>query len=106
MAELVKLIDDKKIRANKAKEVLAEMLESGKDVSEYIKADDLKGMSDDDLKVLCQGAIDANPKDVEDIKNGKDKAINVMFGYVMKNSKGKADVGKASQIIKEIIANM
>ncbi len=41
MAELVKLIDDKKIRANKAKEVLAEMLESGKDVSEYIKADDL-----------------------------------------------------------------
>jgi Asp-tRNA(Asn)/Glu-tRNA(Gln) amidotransferase B subunit len=29
-----------------------------------------------------------------------------MFGYVMKNSKGKADVGKASQIIKEIIANM
>ena len=106
MAELVKLIDDKKIRANKAKEVLAEMLESGKDVSEYIKADDLKGMSDDDLKVLCQGAIDANPKAVEDIKNGKDKAINVMFGYVMKNSKGKADVGKASQIIKEIIANM
>mgnify|MGYP005609180377 CR=1 FL=1 len=94
------------IRANKAKEVLAEMLESGKDVSEYIKADDLKGMSDDDLKVLCQGAIDANPKAVEDIKNGKDKAINVMFGYVMKNSKGKADVGKASQIIKEIIANM
>ena len=40
------------------------------------------------------------------VKNGKDKAINVMFGYVMKNSKGKADVGKASQIIKEIIANM
>lgn len=106
LADLVKLIDEKKIRANKAKEVLAQMLESGKDVSEYINADDLKGMSDDDLKALCHGAVEANPKAVEDIKNGKDKAINVMFGYVMKNSKGKADVGKAAQIIKEIISQL
>lgn len=106
LADLVKLIDEKKIRANKAKEVLAQMLESGKDVGEYINADDLKGMSDDDLKALCQGAVEANPKAVEDIKNGKDKAINVMFGYVMKNSKGKADVGKAAQIIKEIISQL
>ena len=103
LAELVKLIDSKKIRANKAKDVLAQMLESGKDVTEYIKADDLAGLSDEDLKALCQGAIDANPKAVEDIKNGKDKAINVMFGYVMKNSRGKADVKKAEKIIRELI---
>lgn len=103
LAELVKLIDSKKIRANKAKEVLSQMLESGKDVTEYIKAEDLAGLSDEDLKVICQGAIDANPKAVEDIKNGKDKAINVMFGYVMKNSRGKADVKKAEEIIRELI---
>ncbi len=103
LAELVKLIDDKKIRANKAKEVLSKMLESGSDVSEYIKADDLAGISYDDLKALCQAAIDANPKAVEDIKSGKDKAINVMFGYVMKSSRGKADVKTAEQIIRELI---
>lgn len=106
LAELVKLIDEKKIRANKAKDVLSQMLESGNDVSEYIKAEDLQGLSDDDLRALCQGAVDANPKAVEDIKNGKDKAINVMFGFVMKNSRGKADVKKAEEIIREIIANM
>lgn len=103
LADLVKLIDEKKIRANKAKDVLSQMLESGADVTEYIKAEDLAGLSDDDLRVLCQGAIDANPKAVEDIKNGKDKAINVMFGYVMKNSRGKADVTKAEIIIRELI---
>lgn len=103
LAALIKLIDDSKIRANKAKEVLSQMLESGKDVTEYIKAEDLAGLSDDDLKALCQGAIDANPKAVEDIKNGKDKAINVMFGYIMKNSRGKADVKKAEAIIRELI---
>ncbi|MGN1124137.1 MAG: Asp-tRNA(Asn)/Glu-tRNA(Gln) amidotransferase subunit GatB [Eubacterium sp.] len=103
LAALVKLIDEKKIRANKAKDVLSQMLESGKDVTEYVKAEDLAGLSDEDLRVLCQGAIDANPKAVEDIKNGKDKAINVMFGYVMKNSRGKADVTKAEAIIRELI---
>ena len=103
LADLVKLVDEKKIRANKAKEVLSQMLESGKDVNEYVKAEDLAGLSDDDLKALCQGAIDANPKAVEDIKNGKDKAINVMFGYVMKNSRGKADVKKAEEIIRQLI---
>lgn len=103
LADLVKLIDEKKIRANKAKDVLSKMLESGADVTEYIKEEDLAGLSDDDLKALCQGAIDANPKAVEDIRNGKDKAINVMFGYVMKNSRGKADVTKAEKIIRELI---
>ena len=103
LAELVKLIDDKKIRANKAKDVLSKMLENGDDVKTFIKEEDLAGLSDDDLRTLCQGAIDANPKAVEDIKNGQDKAINVMFGYVMKNSRGKADVKKAEAMIREMI---
>lgn len=103
LADLVKLVDEKKIRANRAKEVLSKMLENGADVTEFIKEEDLAGLSDDDLRTLCQGAIDANPKAVEDIRNGKDKAINVMFGYVMKNSRGKADVKKAEAIIREII---
>lgn len=103
LAELVKLIDDKKIRANKAKDVLSKMLENGEDVKTFIKEEDLAGLSDDDLRTLCQEAIDANPKAVEDIKNGKDKAINVMFGYVMKNSRGKADVKKAEAMIREMI---
>lgn len=103
LAELVKLIDDKKIRANKAKDVLSKMLEDGDDVKAFIKEEDLAGLSDDDLRTLCQGAIDANPKAVKDIKNGKDKAINVMFGYVMKNSRGKADVKKAEAMIREMI---
>lgn len=104
LAELVKLIDSGKIRANKGKEVLVRMLESGNDVTDYIKAEDLAGLSDDDLKELCRAAVEANPKAVEDIKAGKDKAINVMFGYVMKNSRGKADVKKAEAIIREIIS--
>lgn len=103
LAELVKLIDAKKIRANKAKTVLAQMLENGESVKAFISQEDLAGLSDEDLEKLCRQAVEANPKAVEDIKNGKDKAINVMFGYVMKNSRGKADVKKAESIIRKII---
>ncbi len=103
LAELVKLLDEGKIKANLAHNTLQKMLETGNSVGEYIKPEDTVGLSDDQLRTLCQEAIDANPKAVDDIKNGKDKAINVMFGYIMKASRGKADVKQAEQIIREII---
>ena len=32
-------------------------------------------MSDDDLKALCQGAVEANPKAVEDIKTARTRQL-------------------------------
>lgn len=102
-AALVKLLDAKKINAKMAQNTLQQMLGTGKAADEYIKAEDMAGVSDDDLKKICKEAIDANPKAVDDIKGGKDKAINVMFGYIMKKTRGKADVKKAEAIIHELI---
>ncbi len=102
-ALLVKMLDDKKINFKQAQSTLQQMLETGKSAKEFIKAEDLEDISDDDLTKWCQEAVDANPKAVEDIKAGKDKAINVMFGHIMKQSKGKADTKKAEAIIRELI---
>ncbi len=101
---LVKMLDEKKINFKMAQSTLQQMLESGKSADEFIKAEDLAGISDDDLTKWCQEAIEANPKAVADIQAGKDKAINVMFGHIMKQSKGKADVKKAEAMIREIIS--
>ena len=103
MAELVQYVDEKKVNFNASQDVLVKMLESGKNASEYIKAEDIAGVSEDDLQKWCEEAVAANPKAVEDIKNGKDKAINVMYGYIMKQSRGKADVKKADAIIRALI---
>lgn len=105
-AELVKMLDERKINFKMAQNTLQEMLKSGKSAGEYIKAKDLAGVSDSDLLKLCKEAIDVNPKAVEDIKSGKDKAINVMFGYIMKKTRGKADVKKAEDIIRELVGKM
>lgn len=103
-AALVKMLDVKKINFKQAQGTLQQMLESGKDADEFIKAEDLEGISDEELEKWCQEAIDANPKAVADIRAGKDKAINVMYGHIMRQSKGKADTKKAEAIIRELIS--
>ena len=39
------------------------------------------------------------------IRLGKEKALNVMVGYMMKKTQGKANAQKAAELIKKLIAN-
>ena len=103
LSELIKLLDSKKIRMNLAKSTLDKMLETGKKASELISEKDMGGLDEEATKKLCQEAVDANPNAVADYKNGKEKAVKAIVGYVMKNSRGKADAMKAEEIIKQII---
>lgn len=101
--ELVKLIDSGKIRNNLAKSTLEKMLDSGKGALEFISESDMGGLDDNKLNELCAQAVESNPKAVDDYKGGKEKAIKSLVGFVMKNSRGKADAAAAEAKIKEII---
>ena len=103
LSALVAYVDGGKLNASKANNVLLKMLESGEPVSAYVKAEDLAGLSDEELLSLCKGAIAANPKAAEDFKGGKEKAINSLYGFVMKGSRGKADVAKADAILRDLL---
>ncbi|HOQ75938.1 MAG TPA: Asp-tRNA(Asn)/Glu-tRNA(Gln) amidotransferase subunit GatB [Thermoclostridium sp.] len=104
-AALVKLADEKKINIGVAQGTLQKMLESGKPAEEFIKPEDLAGISDETLERLCREAIDANPRAADDVRSGKDKAINVMFGYIMKKTGGKADIRKAEALLRKLIGS-
>lgn len=101
--ELVKLIDDGKIRNNLAKSTLEKMLDSGKGALDFISESDMGGLDENALNDLCKQAVESNPKAAEDYRNGKEKAIKALVGNVMKNSRGKADATAAEAKIKEII---
>ena len=101
--ELIKLLDSGKIRMNMAKSTLDKMLETGKKPSELISDSDMAGLSDDIVNDLCRQAIEANPNAVNDYKNGKEKAIKALVGFVMKNSRGKADAVAAEEKIRAMI---
>ncbi len=101
--ELVRMLESKKIKMNLAKSTLDKMLETGKKASELISESDMGGLDEETTKRLCAEAVEKNPKAVADYKNGKEKAIKSMVGYVMKNSRGKADAMQAENIIKSLI---
>jgi len=101
--ELVKMLESKKIKMNLAKSTLDKMLETGKRANELISEKDMGGLDEETTRKLCIEAVEKNPKAVADYKNGKEKAIKSMVGYVMKNSRGKADAMQAENIIKSLI---
>ncbi len=100
---LIKLIDDGKIKMNLAKKTLAKMLETGKAPSELIDESDMGGLDEGALDELCRQAVSSNPNAVADYKSGKTKAIKALVGFVMKNSRGKADASAAEQRLIDII---
>jgi aspartyl-tRNA(Asn)/glutamyl-tRNA(Gln) amidotransferase subunit B len=48
-----------------------------------------------------QAAHDANPDVAEKLKGGNMKPIGVIVGFVMKETKGRADGGEVTRIVRE-----
>lgn len=103
MNKLLLLLEDGKIKNNVAKRTLDEMLDTGKRVDEILSEDDLKGVSEEELLKICGEAVSKNEKAVNDYLNGKTKAAKSIVGYVMKQTKGKADAQIAEKLIVDLI---
>ena len=106
LKELVLLNESGKLNNSKTKATLEQMLLSGKRADELLSDDDLKGFDDNMLLSLCHKAVDANPKTVDDYKGGKDKAVMALVGFVMRESKGRADAEKAKEKLIEILKSI
>ena len=102
-AELVKYVDERKLNINRGAEILGKMMANGEGVSSYIIIGETEGVSEEDLEALAKEAIEANQKACEDIRKGKKQAINVLFGYIMKKTRGKADTKLAEEIINKLL---
>ncbi len=62
-------------------------------------------MSDEGaLREVIDGILDANPKQVEQYKGGKESLVGFFVGQVMKAMQGKADPGAAKALIVELLA--
>lgn len=103
LQELIKLVESGKVNMNLAKKTFSKMLESGKDVTAFVSEDDMKDISDSEIETLCQEAISKNEAAAKDYLSGKEKALKVMLGYVMKATKGKGDALKIEKKLIEII---
>ncbi len=98
--ELVNLIDSGKISGTQAREVFAEMFETGKTAAAIVKEKGIEQLSDvSAIEALCDEVIAVNPKPVADFKAGNIASLNFLKGQAMKLSKGKAN----PQLVGEIL---
>jgi len=105
LAGLVKLVENGIISSSLAKEVFVEMFRSGEAPEAVVERKGLRQSTDtEELERWCAEAMAANPKSVADFKAGRENAINAMKGFVMKQSKGKANPRLVDEILRRKLA--
>ena len=102
VAELIKLMQDGTISGKIAKQVIPEMVETGKAPKVIVEEKGLVQVSDEGaIESVVDEVLAANPQSVADYKGGKGKAIGFLVGQVMKATKGKANPGIVNKILKQ-----
>jgi aspartyl-tRNA(Asn)/glutamyl-tRNA(Gln) amidotransferase subunit B len=105
LAALIGMIDASEISGKMAKEVFADMFESGKEPHEIV-AD--KGLSQITDSTLLERIIDevmlANEKSVSDYRAGKQQAFGFLIGQVMAKTKGQASPSLVNEILRKKLA--
>ena len=102
--EILIYVAEDKISALAAKDVLAEMFQTGDDPSDIIERLGLWQLSDtNDLEDIASHIIAENPKAVEDYKKGKDASLQFLVGQVMKESRGKANPKIVRGIMEKLL---
>jgi aspartyl-tRNA(Asn)/glutamyl-tRNA(Gln) amidotransferase subunit B len=97
-------MDEGKISIKIAKEIFPEVFETGKMPSQIVEEKGLIQINDEKLiEELVKKAMEQNPKAVQDYKSGKKKAAGFFVGYVMRETKGKANPELTNRIIQKLL---
>ena len=106
LAGLLEALEKGRVSNLVAKDVLTQMLDSGKSADEIIEEKGLAQISDSsELSSAADKVIAENAKSVNDYKAGKANALMFLVGQVMKLTKGKANPKVAQEILKEKLSN-
>jgi aspartyl-tRNA(Asn)/glutamyl-tRNA(Gln) amidotransferase subunit B len=103
LARLVAMVEGKEVTAGAAKQVLAHLVAEGGDPAAIIEAEGLAAMGGDDgeLSEIVARAIEADADAADKVRGGNAKAIGALVGAVMRQTKGRADGGEVTRLIRE-----
>ncbi|MEM8916168.1 MAG: Asp-tRNA(Asn)/Glu-tRNA(Gln) amidotransferase subunit GatB [Pseudomonadota bacterium] len=102
---LVDLISDNTISGRIAKDVFADMLETGNAPADIVEKKGLKQVTDEGAIGTTIDEVLAEQSDkVAEFLSGKDKLFGFFVGQVMKKSQGKANPAKVNEILKAKLA--
>ncbi|MSO89927.1 MAG: Asp-tRNA(Asn)/Glu-tRNA(Gln) amidotransferase subunit GatB [Rhodospirillaceae bacterium] len=99
---LLDLIADDTVSGRTAKDVFAEMFETGKDAAAIVEAKGLRQVTDSGaIEAAVDRVIAEQPEKVAEFRAGKDKLFGYFVGQVMKATGGKANPGTLNELLKK-----
>jgi aspartyl-tRNA(Asn)/glutamyl-tRNA(Gln) amidotransferase subunit B len=102
LATLVGMVIGRQVTQNAAKQVLDQLVAEGGDPAAIVADRGLGAIAGGDtLEPIVQAALDANPDVAEKLRTGNMKPIGVIVGFVMKETKGRADGGEVTRIVRQ-----
>ncbi len=100
LAAIMQMVDSGKINRGSGKKVLIAVIEQDVDPKAYCDENGFTVQNDEGLIAeVIDRAIAANPSAVADYKNGKEKALQAIFGACMKELRGNGN----PQVIKSLL---
>ena len=102
LARLLVMTEEGTISGKIAKTVFGEMLASGGDPEQIVKAKGLVQMSDEGaLVALVREILTANPEQVQQFREGKTKVMGFFVGQLMQKTKGQANPQMANKLFQQ-----
>ncbi len=86
LGDLLKRVQAGELNTSRAREVLEQMIDSGQSVEEVVQQLGIQQLDDAQLVTLCQELVQANPKIVSDIRDGKLQAVGALIGQAKKKN--------------------
>jgi aspartyl-tRNA(Asn)/glutamyl-tRNA(Gln) amidotransferase subunit B len=102
IAALTRMVEANEISTGAARQVLTTLVAQGGDPAAVAEREGLAGVQESsELEAIVEAAIESDPDAAERVRGGNMKAIGPLVGYVMKETKGRADGGEVTRLIRE-----
>jgi aspartyl-tRNA(Asn)/glutamyl-tRNA(Gln) amidotransferase subunit B len=103
LATLAGMVSAKEVSRDAAREVLGMLVEEGGDPREIVEREGLGALRDDDggLAEIVARAIASDPAAAEQVRAGNMKAVGPLVGFVMRETKGRADGKEITRLLRE-----
>jgi aspartyl-tRNA(Asn)/glutamyl-tRNA(Gln) amidotransferase subunit B len=102
LATLVGLVARRELTNAAAREVLDALVKDGGEPQAIIEQRGLGSLADDDgLATIVAKALADDPDAAAKVRDGNDKAIGALIGAVMRETRGRADGGEVTRLIRE-----
>jgi aspartyl-tRNA(Asn)/glutamyl-tRNA(Gln) amidotransferase subunit B len=110
LSALAAMVSAKEVSRDAARDVLTKLVEEGGDPAAIVEREGLGAISADDgdgngLVAIVDAAIASDPDAAAKVREGNMKAIGPLVGYVMRETKGRADGGEVTRLIRERVGS-